>query len=98
VACLQVNILRYFYGENMAKKSRQAKKAENEQSTVGKIRAGRRPIWYLVLVGVLAAAWIVWRFEPSQGLQKALIFGGIAFLVWLVFVYLSQRSGNQKDE
>ncbi len=82
----------------MAKKSRQAKKAENEQSTVGKIRAGRRPVWYLVLLGVLAVAWIVWRFEPSQGLQKALIIGGIAGLAWLVFIYLSQRNSDQKVE
>ena len=82
----------------MTKKSRQAKKAEDKPSTIGKIKSGQRSLWYLILVGVLAAAWIVWRLEPSQGLQKALLFGGIAGLVWLVFIYFSQRSINQKDE
>jgi hypothetical protein len=82
----------------MAKKSGQAKEGQKEQSTVGKIKAGQRPLWYMVLIGVLAVAWIVWRLEPGQGLPKALLFGGIAGLVWLGFVYISQRGSNQKDE
>ena len=79
----------------MAKKSGQAKKEKDDQSATGRIGAGRRPVWYMVLLGFAAAAWIVWRFEPSQGLPKALIFGGIACLVWFVFVYLSHRSSKQ---
>jgi hypothetical protein len=82
----------------MAKKSGQANKDQKEQSTTGKIRAVRRNPWYLILIGALAVAWIVWRLEPGQGLQKALIIGGIAGLAWLVFIYLSQRSAKQKDE
>ena len=82
----------------MAKKSRQGNKKQKEQGVIGKITSGQRSTWYMILVGFLAAAWIVWRLEPSQGLIKALIFGGLAWLVWLVFTYFSQRSANQRDE
>jgi hypothetical protein len=51
----------------------------------------------MVAIGLLAAAWIVWRFEPSQGLGVALLIGGGIFLAWLVFVLAfarTQRQGN----
>jgi hypothetical protein len=56
----------------------------------------RNPI-YMVVIGFLAAAWVVWRFEPSQGLGTALLIGGLIFVAWLVFVLAvarSQRQGN----
>lgn len=56
----------------------------------------RNPV-YMVVIGLLAAAWVVWRFEPTQGLGVALLIGGGVLLAWLVFVFAfarSQRQGN----
>jgi hypothetical membrane protein len=56
----------------------------------------RNPI-YMGAIGILAAAWIVWRLEPSQGLGVALLIGVLVGLAWLIFVVAfnrSQRQGN----
>jgi Flp pilus assembly protein TadB len=73
-------------------KNKQNKKPAKRPSS----QPPRNPI-YMVAIGLLAAAWIVWRFEPSQGLGVALLIGGGIFLAWLVFVLAfarSQRQGN----
>jgi hypothetical protein len=54
----------------------------------------------MAFLGVLLAAWIVWRLEPSQGLNKALLYGIVAGLAWGVFVLAftwSQRRGENDN-
>ncbi len=81
----------------MAKTNRgkQSKKpARQPQST-----PPRNPI-YLIVVGLLAAGWVIWRFESSQGLGVALLIGGGVFLAWAIFVVAitwSQRQGGDND-
>jgi hypothetical protein len=53
------------------------------------------------LLGLALAAWMVWRLQPTQGLEKALLWGIVAGLAWAVFVvgyYLSQRSSDENDK
>lgn len=78
----------------MAKKSGKANKGKPAKRPASP--PPRNPI-YMVVIGLLAAAWVVWRFEPSQGLGPALLIGGLIFVAWLVFVLAvarSQRQGN----
>lgn len=84
----------------MAKKQGQAEK-KKQTSSQGPQESGRRSYWYMGLIGLALAAWTVWRLQPSQGLERALLFGAVAFLAWGVFIvgyYLSQRMGGDKDE
>lgn len=57
----------------------------------------RNPI-YMGVIGILAAAWIVWRLEPSQGLGVALLIGVLVGLAWLIFVVAFDRSQRQGDD
>jgi thiol:disulfide interchange protein len=53
------------------------------------------------LIGLALAAWLVWRLQPTQGIERALLWGVVAGLAWgvfIVFYYLSQRKSSEKDE
>ncbi|HSG16781.1 MAG TPA: hypothetical protein VLE70_10740 [Anaerolineae bacterium] len=81
----------------MAKKSNKAKKGKPAKRQASP--PPRNPI-YMAFLGVLLAAWIVWRLEPSQGLNKALLYGIVAGLAWGVFVLAftwSQRRGENDN-
>ena len=85
----------------MAKKSGRAKKDKKKNSEKKKGGPGQRSIWYLVLLGLVMIAWMVWRVEPNWGLEWALIGGAIAGLAWSIFIfgyYMSQRKGSQEDK
>ena len=57
----------------------------------------RTPI-YMGVIGLLAAAWVAWRLEPTQGLGIALLAGALVFGAWLVFVLLMNRSQKQGND
>ena len=80
----------------MAKSTNKEKK--NKNSTKGQASPPPRNPIYLGVVGLLAAAWITWRLEPSQGLGTALAIGVAVGLAWLVFVVLMNRTQRQGND
>ena len=85
----------------MAKKSgrKKGQKETNPKEQTG--ARGQRSTVYMALIGVALAAWIVWRLQPTQGIETALLWGAVAGLAWAVFIvgsYILQRRGNQEDE
>jgi thiol:disulfide interchange protein len=53
------------------------------------------------LIGLALAVWMVWRLQPTQGFERALLWGVVAGLAWGVFIffyYMSQRNSGEKDE
>jgi hypothetical protein len=83
----------------MAKKSGRKKKKKQPASQGGPMVQPRN-IVYMALLGVLLGGWVIWRLEPSQGLAKALLWGGLLAGGWWIFVGLYYRSmrGNDQDE
>lgn len=85
----------------MAKKPGRARKKKKQPTNQQSQGPGSRSYLYLGLIGLALAAWMVWRLQPTQGLERALIWGVVAGLAWgvfIVFYYLSQRSSGEKDE
>ncbi len=85
----------------MAKKSGQARKRKKQPANQRPQGPGSRSYLYLGLIGLALAAWMVWRLQPTQGFERALLWGVVAGLAWAVFIffyYMSQRSGGEKDE
>lgn len=85
----------------MAKKPEQARKRKKQPASQKPQGPGRRSYLYLGLIGLALVAWMVWRLQPTQGLERALLFGIVAGLAWGVFIvgyYLSQRTSGEKDE
>jgi hypothetical protein len=80
----------------MAKKSNRGKKS-TDPSKKRSSPPPRNPI-YMGAVGLLAAAWVAWRLESSQGLGIALLAGILVFGAWLVFVLLMNRSTGQGND
>lgn len=80
----------------MAKKSgRKNKQKENQQTTPYRPRG----MVYMILMGVVLAAWVTWRFEPSRGLGAAILIGLAFAAAWWIFVgaywYSEYRSRNK---
>jgi FtsH-binding integral membrane protein len=85
----------------MAKKPRQRRNGKKQPANQRPVERGRRSYLYLGLIGLALVAWIVWRLQPTQGLEVALFWGvviGLAWGVFIVFYYLSQRKGGKEDE
>lgn len=85
----------------MAKKPRQRKSRNKQPTNKRKQGPGTRSYLYLGLIGLALAAWMVWRLQPTQGIERALLWGAGAGLAWGVFIvlyYLSQRKSNEEDE
>lgn len=85
----------------MAKKPRQRKSRKKKSTNQREQGPGTRSYLYLGLIGLALAAWMVWRLQPTQGLERALLWGVVAGLAWGVFIvlyYLSQRRSSEEDE
>lgn len=85
----------------MAKKPRQRKKGGKQPTNQRPQGPGTRSYLYLGLIGLALAAWMVWRLQPTQGIERALLWGAVAGLAWgvfIVFYYLSQRNSGEEDE
>ena len=85
----------------MAKKSGQTRKRKKQPANQRSQGPGSRSYLYLGLIGLALAAWMVWRLQPTQGFERALLWGVVAGLAWGVFIffyYMSQRSSGEKDE
>ena len=85
----------------MAKKPRQRKSRKKKSTNQREQGPGTRSYLYLGLIGLALAAWLVWRLQPTQGIERALLWGVVAGLAWgvfIVFYYLSQRKSSEEDE
>ena len=80
----------------MAKKSNKGKNSKKQSKQQGS-SPPRNPI-YMAVVGLAAAAWVVWRLEPSQGLGIALLGGVLIFGAWLIFALAMNRANRQGND
>jgi hypothetical protein len=69
----------------MAKKT-EPNKNKNEEQPNSPAAPPPRNLYYMAFLGIVLAAWMIWRLLKVMPLEKALLWGIVAGLAWEVFV------------